>query len=142
VNQTPSPRALIAQRLLRLVLGMVFVWAGGLKIMHPAGFFVDLLGYQISFPVFFLRLVAVCMPWLEVFCGIALLLDLWQETVRPVVSVLCLIFVFMLGQAVVRGLNLNCGCFGDIGPMWLKRPEVALVRASLLLLSSIWITVA
>lgn len=140
-SQTPVPRIVLIKRVIRLTLGALFLWAGSAKLVHPAGFFVDLLGYGIPFPEFLLRMVAVAMPWLEVLCGLSLLLNWWGETVRPVVSALCLIFVLMLGQAVIRGLSLNCGCFGDVGPMWLKRPDVALVRAMLLLLASAWIMV-
>jgi hypothetical protein len=38
-----------------------------------------------------------------------------------------------LGEAVARGLDLDCGCFGKVGAGWFERPMVALVRAVILL---------
>ena len=125
----------------RYGLGAVFLVAGGMKLAHPAAFFSDLLGFGVPFPEMFLRVVAVNLPWLEVLVGLGLLLNFWPETVRPVVSVLCLVFVLMLGQAVLRGLDLNCGCFGAVGAGWFERPDVALIRAGLLLAASLYVAV-
>ena len=125
----------------RYGLGAVFLVAGGMKLAHPVAFFSDLLGFGVPFPEMFLRVVAVNLPWLEVLVGLGLLLNFWPETVRPVVSVLCLVFVLMLGQAVLRGLDLNCGCFGAAGAGWFERPDVALVRAGLLLAASLYVAV-
>jgi len=47
----------------------------------------------------------------------------------------------MLVQAVLRGLDLNCGCFGAAGRGWFERPDVALVRASLLFAASLYLMV-
>jgi putative oxidoreductase len=131
-----------SQHACRFVLGAIFLLAGAMKLAHPAAFFSDLLGFGVPFPEMFLRVVAVGLPWLEVLTGLGLLLDFWPETIRPLVSVLCLIFVVMLGQAVLRGLDLNCGCFGAAGAGWFERPDVALVRAALLFAASLYIAVA
>jgi hypothetical protein len=129
-----------AKHACRFILGAVFLVAGGMKIAHPAAFFSDLLGFGVPFPEMFLRIVAVTLPWIEVLVGAGLLLNVWPETVRPVGSGLCLIFVLMLGQAVIRGIDLNCGCFGSGGRGWLERPDVALVRAGLLFAASLYVT--
>ena len=90
----------------------------------------------------FLRLVAIYLPWLEVLAGLDLLLNVWAETIRPLVAALCLIFVVMLGQAVLRGLDLNCGCFGAGAGGWFERPAVALGRAMLLFAASLYLAAA
>ena len=127
-------------KIVRWALGASFVTAGALKIAHPAGFYSDLLAYEVPFPDSFLRLVAVALPWLEVLCGGALLANLWAETVSFVVACMCLIFVLMLGQAAWRGLDLNCGCFGASGPGWFDHSIMALMRAGVLLVAagSLW----
>jgi putative oxidoreductase len=128
------------QLLARLLLGGVFVVAGAMKVAHPATFFSDLLGFHIRVPEMWLRLLAAGLPWLEVIAGAGLLVNIWSETLRPLVSVLCLGFVLMLGQAVIRGLDLNCGCFGAAGAGWFERPDVALVRAVILFAMSLYVT--
>jgi hypothetical protein len=110
-----------------------------MKIVHPGDFFSDLLSFRVPFPEMFLRIMAVDLPWLEVLVGVGLILNVWPETIRPVVAGLCLIFVLMLGQAVLRGLDLNCGCFGSVGSGWFERPDVALVRAGLLFAASLYL---
>jgi hypothetical protein len=47
----------------------------------------------------------------------------------------------MLGQAVLRGLDLQCGCFGGLTAHWLEQPPVAFVRACLLLAASVWLVI-
>jgi putative oxidoreductase len=123
----------------RILLGAVLAVAGAMKIAHPAAFFSDLLGFRLALPEMCLRIVAAGLPWLEVVAGAGLVLNIWPETIRPLVSALCLVFVLMLGQAVARGLDLNCGCFGAGGAGWFERPDVALVRAGVLLGVSLYV---
>jgi hypothetical protein len=133
-----NPRTPLAARIL---LGGVLAVAGTMKIAHPAAFFSDLLGFHLAIPEICLRIVAAGLPWLELVVGAGLLLNVWPETIRPLVSALCLGFVLMLGQAVARGLDLNCGCFGAGGAGWFERPAIALVRAAILLGVSLFVTV-
>ena len=123
----------------RCALGAIFLWAGAGKILNPSDFYSALLAYNVALPDIFLRFVAIALPWLEVFCGGVLLVDFWMETVGPFVPALCLVFVLMLGQAVVRGLDLNCGCLGVTGAGWFDRPIMALARAGALLWGAIWL---
>jgi uncharacterized membrane protein YphA (DoxX/SURF4 family) len=129
------------QLLVRLILAVVFTWAGIEKIVHASDFFSSLLDYEVPFPESFLRLVAVGLPWLEAFCGLALLVNSWGETVRPLVALLCLVFIAMLGQALLRGIDIsNCGCFGiGVTNSWSDRPVVAFLRAVALLAGSVYI---
>jgi len=123
----------------RWVLGSIFVGAGVIKIAHPVDFYSNLLAYDVSGPDWLFRLVAVVFPWLEVACGGLLLAGYWTESVGFLVASMCAVFVFMLGQAVARGLDLKCGCFGPLTIGWLELPQVALVRAALLLTATIWL---
>jgi len=123
---------------IRCVVGVVFLLAGVLKVADPARFYSDLLGYEMALPDFMFRVIAVAFPWLEVLCGGALLANRWIETVGFLVVAICLIFVGMLGQAVWRGLDLNCGCLGATSAGWFNHPSAALGRATLLLCGSVW----
>jgi uncharacterized membrane protein YphA (DoxX/SURF4 family) len=134
-----KPSARRAQTIVRWVLGVICLLAGAFKIPHPGDFYSDLLAYDVDLPDTFFRLIAIAFPWLEVICGGALLANFWPETVRFLVLVICLIFVLMLGQAVLRGLDLNCGCFGTQSGGWFNRPTTALARAVLLLGAAAWL---
>jgi len=117
---------------LRLVIGAVLVWAGVGKLLQPAAFYSALTDYRVPLPEVVWQFVAVGLPWLEMICGAGLVVDFWPETVRPLVVGMFGVFVGMLLQAVVRGLDLECGCFGG-GGGWFERPGVALARAAVLL---------
>jgi hypothetical protein len=125
----------------RWALGAIFIGAGVLKVMHPTDFYANLVAYEVGAPDCFFRSVAVVFPWLEIFGGGLLLIDVWTETAGVLVAGMCLVFVLMLGQAVFRGLDLQCGCFGGLTPGWFERPPVALVRAGLLLAASVWLLI-
>ncbi len=132
------PAARRGRTLVRWTLGAVFVAAGALKIVHPADFYTDILAYEVPLPDEFMRLVALTLPWLEVLCGALLLGNRWVETAGFLIAGMSLAFVVLLGQAVLRGLDLQCGCFGPAVPGWFDQPPAALVRASCLLWGSLW----
>jgi len=124
-------------RLVRWALGTIFLVAGGLKVLHPAAFYADLPAYQLGAPDAFLRTVAVVLPWLELISGGLLLANCWVGTASVLVVAQSLVFVLVLGQAVLRGLDLHCGCFGTVSWGWLDSPLAALARTSLLFLASV-----
>jgi hypothetical protein len=120
---------------LRWALGLSLLGAGVAKLMHPAEFAAELLDYRVPLTPLVWSLVAACLPWLEVILGLGLLLNFWAETVRPLVVALAGVFVLMLFQAVLRGLPLDCGCFGSWLPSWTETPPVAFARAVLVFLA-------
>jgi hypothetical protein len=109
--------------------------------MHAYDFYTNLLSYQVGAPDWFFRIVAVMFPWIEIISGGLLLAGLWVETIGILVTAQCLVFVLMLGQAVLRGLDLQCGCFGGLTAPWLELPSVAFVRACLLLAAAVWLVI-
>jgi putative oxidoreductase len=138
-SSPPGSRVHAGRIFLRLLLGALFLWSGIAKLAHPAVFFSALLDYELPLPDALLRLVAIALPWLEALCGLALVLNCWPETVRPLVSALCAVFVLALGQALLRGLKIDCGCFGPSVDGWWDRPAFALLRTAGLLAASLWL---
>ncbi|HOE97346.1 MAG TPA: MauE/DoxX family redox-associated membrane protein, partial [Candidatus Sumerlaeota bacterium] len=52
--------------------------------------------------------------WLEILCGALLVLGIWSRPAALLIAgMLCLFFV-ALASAVVRGLEIDCGCFGAL----------------------------
>jgi uncharacterized membrane protein YphA (DoxX/SURF4 family) len=123
----------------RIAVGAVFVAAGLLKLARPTEFYADLLAYEVPLPDAAWRFVAVMFPWLELIVGAAFAAGAWPETTGVLVVAMTSIFVGMLSQAVVRGLDLRCGCFGAAGDGWFRLPFVALVRAALLWIAATWL---
>jgi putative oxidoreductase len=120
----PSPTAAgstllrVLRILLRLVLGVIFVWAGVVKIydfQHGGSatqdFWQDIMNYQMV-PSDVAKLMAIYLPWLEVITGVALLLGRAITGAAFICSVLMLVFMAALTTAWQRGLDISCGCFG------------------------------
>src|SRR3954447_3932324 len=124
----------------RLVVGGVWLYAGLLKLPHPAASVSAVRGYQLL-PTGMAETVGRVLPMLEVVVGICLLVGLLVR-VSSVVSVL-LQLAFLVGIISVwsRGIAIDCGCFGGGGPdpdafakyPWEIARDVALLALSLLL---------
>ena len=94
----------------RLGLAAVFIYAGVVKANDIVAFAGQIANYQIL-PYAWNYLVASILPYLELLCGILLLLNM---RVRPAVLVLfCLNIIFMVAliSAIARGFDIDCGCF-------------------------------
>ena len=100
--------------MLRLLVGGAFVAAGALKIADPAKFALDVSNYRLV-PHEMLNLVAILLPWIELTVGLFVLAGIWLRAAALVVTGLTLLFFIVIGSALARGLNIECGCFGTLG---------------------------
>jgi uncharacterized membrane protein YphA (DoxX/SURF4 family) len=93
------------------------------KIVEPAAFAQSIANYNIlSFPVSLV--LATIVPWLELVCGLCILFGLFLRGSSLLLSILLGIFTLAVLSALLRGLDIACGCFtqdptvGKIG--WIK----------------------
>ena len=94
----------------RVVLGTVFVYAGFIKLTDPRAFAVSISRYDIV-PQILLAPVAIGLPALEFFAGIALIMNI-RGSLTVILSLLFL-FVSVLGYGILNNLNIDCGCFSE-----------------------------
>ncbi len=115
----------------RLVLAAVFIYAGVVKAHDVVAFAGQIANYQIL-PYAWNYLVAATLPYLELLCGILLLINCRVRPALLIVFVLNLVFIAALISAVVRGFDIDCGCFkpGGDNP---TTPMMALLRDLVLL---------
>lgn len=123
----------------RLLLAAVFIYAGVVKGTDPVEFAGQVANYQIL-PYAWNYLVAATLPYLELLCGILLLLD---KRVRPAVLVLFLlnlVFMLALTSLIVRGIDIDCGCFNPNAESKTS-PLMALLRDAglMVLMLSTWL---
>jgi putative oxidoreductase len=127
------PAGRVVYHLSRLILAGVFIYAGAIKAQDPVAFAGQVANYQLL-PYAWNYLVAATLPYLELLCGVLLLLN---RRVRPallVLFVLNLVFMLALGSLIARGLDIDCGCFKP-GAATHTSPLAALLRdAGLMLL--------
>lgn len=96
----------------RIVLGFVFIYAGIGKIAEPNVFAKEIMNYRLLTEII-AKAVAIILPWLELFIGFLLLFGVKTKTASIISSGLLIIFTFGVLSAMIRGLNINCGCFSQ-----------------------------
>ena len=101
----------IALRLLGIIIGGLFVYAGAVKIIEPVEFARDIDNYKLL-PWRFGVFVALYLPWLEIFCGLALITRVLHRGGIFIVTTLISLFIIASIVARTRGLDVSCGCFG------------------------------
>jgi putative oxidoreductase len=99
-------------RVLAVLLGGLFVYAGAVKIVDPMHFAIDIDNYKMLPWAVSVRL-AFYLPWLEIFCGIAVIFRLLYRGGLSILTALTSIFVVASIIAKGRGLDISCGCFGE-----------------------------
>lgn len=100
--------------LARLVLGIVLLVAGALKVGHPAASARAVQAYQLL-PYDVARLIGYGLPMVEIIVGSLLVIGLLTRGAAVVASLLMAAFVIGIVSAWVRGLAIDCGCFGGGG---------------------------
>ena len=87
------------------------LYAGVVKIIEPVEFARDIDNYKML-PWRLGVLLALYLPWLEVFCGLALIARVLYRGSLFIVTALMTLFVVASIVAKARGLDVSCGCFG------------------------------
>ncbi len=124
----------------RLVVGVVWVWAGAAKVLDPLGSIEAVRAYELL-PASLVEPVGYALPALELVLGLALLVGAMTRGAALLSAVLLVGFVVGIASAWARGLEIDCGCFGGGGveagasseyPLEIAR-DVGLLALSLLL---------
>ncbi len=110
--QWGTPRLSPFWPILAGVIGLVFIYAGGTKAWDPIAFTRDIQNFHILPWSLGVRL-AFYLPWVEILCGLALLTGYLRGGAVAILTSLTVIFIGALIAAKVRGINLECGCFGS-----------------------------
>mgnify|MGYP000209209736 FL=1 len=95
--------------LIRVLLGVIFIYASYDKILDPGKFARDIANYHII-PFGLENLIAIILPWLELFIGIGLIAGLMVDGSSMISGGLMTIFILFILQATLRGFNIECGC--------------------------------
>lgn len=120
-----------------LGLAAVFIYAGFEKLHDPLDFADSIVGFGIL-PVAFINPFALALPPFEIACGLLLLWPWTRRIGALAIVLLSVLFFAVLLSALLRGLTLDCGCFGVGAPsrprMWIELGlNVVLAGGSLLI---------
>jgi uncharacterized membrane protein YphA (DoxX/SURF4 family) len=117
-------------RIVDIIIGGVFIYAGVLKALDPIGFANDIDNYKVLPWPIGVRL-AFYLPWLEILCGFALIMRRLYLGGLSILTVLISIFIIATIAAKIRGLDITCGCFGHASKDWSFSVHLALDLAIL-----------
>ena len=95
----------------RIILGGLFVYAGVTKALAPLDFAQNIRNYQIVGQSLSL-IAAIILPWLEILAGAFLVAGIWKRGAALVISGLLVFFIVLTIVTMIRGLDVDCGCFG------------------------------
>lgn len=122
---------------LRLALGAVFVAASVHKIVEPGEFARSVANYQIlTDPL--VPICAVVLPWIELACGLLLIAGRLTLGSVAVVNLLMVAFMLGFGSTLIRGIDVNCGCFSS-DLVHRSEPYRVLLRDATILAAGIWV---
>lgn len=121
----------------RIVLGAVFMYASFDKMANPEAFANIIDNYHLL-PYQLVNALAIFLPWMEFITGLFLITGKWVKASLMIYNVLLVVFIIALGQALIRGLDISCGCFSvdpsSTSEVWLRIVEdIALLFVGLML---------
>ena len=99
-------------RILHLLFGGTFVYAGVLKAMDPGLFLLDIRSFDIL-PDPYAAFLAMGLPWLEILAGLAVVTSILRPGGLLVLNGLLLTFLGAILLSWYRGIDIRCGCFGS-----------------------------
>jgi putative oxidoreductase len=145
---TTSPiknqKSYIFWRILDFVVAGIFIFAGLSKILDLDRLIADLQQLQFASALADLRnlspaspaefasgidnfkilpwpvsvALAFYLPWLEIFCALALVFRFLYRGALAILSASIVVFTLGILAAKVRGLDITCGCFGHASQHW------------------------
>ena len=120
---------------LRLFIGAIFVYSAVPHILNSMGLASSIYNYKL-FPSSIIGLSAAFIPWITLLSGLALILGVKVRAASLIISVSLAIFISLAAISMIRGLDIDCGCFIGIVR---KANWLAVSEDILLLLGSLFI---
>jgi putative oxidoreductase len=122
-----------------VIVAGIFIYAGVLKVLDPVQFANDIDNYKIlPWPISVA--LAFYLPWLEIFCGFALVVRFLYRGALSILTALILTFTLATVAAKVRGLDITCGCFGHASQNWSFPAHLATNLGILAALLVLWVS--
>ncbi len=98
--------------ILRIALGLVFIYAAYTKLSESWRLFAAGIASYEVLPMWAVQLLARTLPWFELLVGVLLIVGRWLRVSTVATSALLLVFFSLMVRAYVKGMTIDCGCFG------------------------------
>ena len=94
---------------IRIIMGLVFIYASFDKIIDPNSFSQNIHNYGVT-PIYLENIIALILPWMELFVGLGLIFNIKYEASLNISIALIVAFILLISQAYLRGKSIDCGC--------------------------------
>ncbi|MEQ1834297.1 MAG: MauE/DoxX family redox-associated membrane protein [Candidatus Eisenbacteria bacterium] len=101
-------------RAAQCITGVLLAWAALGKLGDIPALARDVHNFRLL-PAATENAVAMVLPWIELVAALALLLGLRARGAAVVATALMAVLTLAVALATVRGLDIECGCFGTAG---------------------------
>ena len=128
------------ERICRFGLAALFVYSAWGKINDP-GLFAEMVVRYEMLPTFAVGLFSLTLPMVELLAGLMFIVTKWVREAAFITIGLLVMFLIALTVAVVRGLDIDCGCFGVSTGGGRTELLLAIGRDVLLLVPAVWLLV-
>ncbi|MGM0597457.1 MAG: MauE/DoxX family redox-associated membrane protein [Myxococcota bacterium] len=106
--------------LIRLIIGVTFIYAAWPKIINPEDFAWSISMYEIV-PYKYIYLMAIVLPWLEMICALTLIFGFWTRASSLIMCGMLLMFIIALSIVIINEVEMSgCGCFTQQGAQALE----------------------
>lgn len=117
---------------------IVFLYAAVSKLVDPEAFTEAIERYQLL-PRELCVLIALYLPCLEIVLALVVWTNRLQRPALLVCATLSVCFCFIIASALVRNLNIDCGCFGASATVAHDNLGFSLLRAISLVFLTTWL---
>ncbi len=97
--------------LARAALGAIFLYAAVTKLPDMAAFATDIANYRML-PAALVPATSAAVVGIELAVGLLLVAGVAARAAALVTAGMLVFFIAGLSQALLRGIDLHCGCFG------------------------------
>ena len=106
-NLLSNPQLVLVSR---IFIGLLFVVSSLDKIVDPSAFSRSVADYGLL-PSWMPAIIATILPWVELLCGFAVLFGVFLRGSSLLLSAMIAVFTLAVISALLRGLDISCGCF-------------------------------
>ena len=103
---------IILFEIIRLILAFIFVLSSIEKLKDPYAFALFVDAYQV-FPDWIVNLSTLLIPWLELFIAFGLIFKFKLRANLILFGSLMIMFTLLVVIAMIKGLDIECGCYGE-----------------------------
>ncbi len=124
---------------IRWIVGILFIYASLHKIVDPCTFAYAVENYKVLPHQFLINSMAVYLPFLELICGTALLLNTRTRGASLLISMMTLMFIIAISINMILGRSFDCGCFSPYAPDYIKNPVNLLIKDIFILAGAVFV---